>query len=336
MSYGVDVHPYYQRGYGFDGPRPDFAWVKGADGSRPYRGVYDGVPWPPDVLVNRAKAKGVPVGLYLYAQPVSRSGVSFTASTRVLLDEVRRVGATGLVPALDIEDDKSQHIWTAAEARDCIIEFCTECVRQGFRPGVYMNDAMAAKVGRAFMDDLWSGGVVLWVARYATDGVTKLRPKNTPFDVHQYSSTHPDLDKNEAFGTKHLMGGGGSAPAGDDTTEEEVDMLELPASDKDVKVSIPLPGLPCRIVIAPGLNDDGSYAEVFTRGIELVAGYEDDEGHVVNLGTLMPEIVDADDVGHVQSPAYLACTGPAADALGGIFTYSSAKPFTVAVFRVAS
>ena len=167
MSYGVDVHPYYQRGYGFDGPTPDFAWVKGADGSRPYRGVYEGVPWAPDVLVQRARNRGVPVGLYLYGQPVSRSGVSFVASTRVLLDEVRRVGAEGVVPALDIEDDANQHVWAAAEARQFMTEFAEECRAQGYRPGIYLNDAMALKVGRAFLDHLRSGGIVLWVARYA-------------------------------------------------------------------------------------------------------------------------------------------------------------------------
>lgn len=225
MSYGVDVHPYYQRGYGFDGPTPDFAWVKVADGSRPYRGVYDGVPWPPDVLVNRALARGVPVGGYLYGQPVSRSGVSFTASTAVLLAEVRRVGALGVVPALDIEDDANQHIWSAAEARDFCAQFVAECRRQGFaRCGIYLNDAMAKKIGRDFLEGL-GGDVVLWVARYAKDGVTKLRPVNVRYDVHQWTSAG-GLDKNEAFNNRHLLGAGGiddeDADMASDETREQI------------------------------------------------------------------------------------------------------------------
>jgi hypothetical protein len=337
MSYGVDVHPYYQRGYGFDGPTPDFAWVKGADGSRPYRGVYDGVPWAPDILVARAKARGVPVGLYLYGQPVSRSGVSFAASTDVLLAEVDRVGADGVMPALDIEDDIEQHIWSAAEARDFIGQFVARCHARGWaRPFVYMNDAMAAKVGRPFLDSLQDVG--LWIARYAKDGVTRLRPVNTRYDVHQWTSAG-GLDKNEAFNDRHLTrsAGGGSAPGSADITEqEEIDMITLPASEKDTTVSIPLPGLPARIVIAPGLAEDGSFAEVFTKGVELYAGYPDAEGNATQLGTLMPEVVDSDGVGHITSPAYLAVTEYSADALGGVFTYSSTKPFTVSVFRVAS
>lgn len=326
MSYGVDVHPYYQRGYGFDGPTPTFAWVKCSDGSRPYRGVYEGVSWPPDALVNRAKSKGIPVGGYHYAQPVSRAGLDFVGQTRVLLGEIQRLGALDVVPALDIEDDAKQHIWSPAEAREFCSVFVNQCRVFNIPAALYMNDAMAAKVGRAFLDSL--GDVVLWIARYGA------KPVNTRFDVHQYSSTNPSLDKNESYNNKHLTTGGGSAPGADSTEQEEAHMITLAKSDTDVTVPLALPGLPCRIVITPGLTKDGDIAEVFTKGIDLIAGYSDTSGAPIELGTLMPDAVDENGVGHIDRPVYFGLLGGESDAIGGMFTYSSTEPFSLAVYRV--
>lgn len=324
-EYGVDVHPIYQESYQYSNPFPIYAWIKVSDGSRPYTKK------TPDALAARGKAKGTAMGGYHYAQPVSRTGgVGPEVQADILCNEVLRLGITRIVAALDIEDDPNQYNWPASEARDFILRFKNRQRARGVGPGVYMNDAMAAKLGRSFMDMLFADGVVLWIARYASDGVTRLRPRNTAFDVHQYSSTNPSLDKNESFNNKvYGIATGGQPPAAAqfNVNLEEAEMQTLPASAEDTSVALALPGLACRIVITPGVKPDGSTSEVFVRGIKLSATYPGSE----DLGTIKPEIVDPEGVGHITKPEYFVGHP---DALMGILTYSATAPFSVAVYRV--
>lgn len=322
---GVDFSPRWQK----DTPIPagvEYAWIKVADGSAPYRTV------APDAMVQRFRARGIPMGGYSYAQPGDG-----TLHARVLIAECRRLGIFDLVPVTDIESDKAIHVWGTAEAIAYGKAFANECNRQGYRPGVYMNASMAHDT----RPDQWGiPNLVIWIARYGAkpEALTSAGPGAQylgRYDVHQYTSA--PVDYNQAYTNRHWLSAGGNTPApveSTDTTKDEAHMITLPASASDTRVVLPLPGVPCRIVIAPGVADDGGLAEVFTAGVELYAGYSDSEGNPTYLDKLMPEDIDSEGVGHIQSPAYLAVSGYQADALGGIFTYSSTKPFMVAIYRV--
>ena len=70
MARGTDVHPFYQRGLRWDQVSDvAFAWVKVSDGGAPYTRADGGVLHRPDTHVAGAKARGIPVGGYHYAQP---------------------------------------------------------------------------------------------------------------------------------------------------------------------------------------------------------------------------------------------------------------------------
>jgi lysozyme len=201
MARGTDLHPFYQRGLRWDQVRDlSFAWVKVSDGSAPYTRREGGVVHRPDTHVAGAKSRGIPVGGYHYAQ--LRPGPE--AQADVLLGEVRRLGATGVVPLLDLESPFRPD----SVAETFGIAFCRRVAAAGFRPAVYMSASFAA----ATRPDQWDvPGLVIVIARYGARPEAP-GPGRYPgrYDVHQYTSggTLPGsagaVDFDESYTDNHL------------------------------------------------------------------------------------------------------------------------------------
>jgi GH25 family lysozyme M1 (1,4-beta-N-acetylmuramidase) len=150
-----------------------FAWVKLTDGTGP--AIVRG-----DKQVNQMKAVAIPVGGYHYAQlgdPVRQADV--------FLAEVRRLGATGVPPALDLEAP----FVPDANARSFGIAFCRRVAAKWFRPAVYMSGSFAASL----RPDQWGiPGLVIWIASYGVNDGTRhaLTGGYTGrLDCHQYTSS---------------------------------------------------------------------------------------------------------------------------------------------------
>jgi hypothetical protein len=202
MARGADVHPFYQRGLRWDRVSDlAFVWVKVSDGAAPYTHTEAGVVHRPDTHVAGAKSRSIPVGGYHYAQ--LDPGPEQQAD--VLLGEVRRLGATGVAPLLDLEapfrpDTAAARFGTA---------FCRRVAEAGFRPAVYLSASFAAAV----RPDHWDvPGLVIVIARYGA------RPEDPGpgsylgrYDVHQYTSggTLPGstglVDFDESHTSHHLV-----------------------------------------------------------------------------------------------------------------------------------
>lgn len=202
MARGTDVHPFYQRGLRWDQVSDvAFAWVKVSDGGAPYTRADGGALYRPDTHVAGAKARGVPVGGYHYAQ--LSPGPERQAD--VLLGEVRRLGATGVVPLLDLEAPFRPDAGATAFGT----AFCRHVAAGGFRPGVYMSASFAA----ALRPDQWDvPGLVIVIARYGArpeaPGAGRYPGR---YDVHQYTSggTLPGsagpVDFDESYTDNHLV-----------------------------------------------------------------------------------------------------------------------------------
>lgn len=204
MAVGVDLHCYYQRGVNWaQVSGVNYVWVKVSDGGAAYTKTVSGVTYRPDTLVRGAKSQGIPVGGYHYAQPGDPR-----AQADLLLREVARLGATTVLPALDIEDpfQPNQAARTFAEA------FCNRIRERGIRPVVYMSDSFA----KVLQPASWASQPVLWIARYGS------KPVNTRYDVHQYSSSGSlpgsasAVDFNESYNNSHLMQGSDDVALGGD------------------------------------------------------------------------------------------------------------------------
>lgn len=198
---GTDVHPFYQRGLNWKAAQDlHFVWVKVSDGGAPYSTVQQGVKYVPDTHVAGAKTAGLPVGGYHYAQLTP----SPETQANVLLGEIRRLGATGVAPMLDLEAPFKPD----TAAKNFGIAFCKRVAAAGSRPAVYMSASFAAAV----RPDTWDvPGLVIVIARYGArpeaPGSGQYRGR---YDVHQYSSTGTlpgsaglvDLD--ESYTNSHL------------------------------------------------------------------------------------------------------------------------------------
>lgn len=205
MAVGVDVHCFYQRGINWGAvTNVNYVWTKVSDGTRAYTYTdSSGKVYRPDTMVAGAKSRGIPVGGYHYAQPGDPR-----AQADLLVNEVLRLGATGLLPALDIEApfEANQTARNFAEA------FCNRVRERGIRPVVYMSDSFA----KVLQPASWASQPVLWIARYGA------KPVNTRYDVHQYSSsgTLPgsagQVDFNESYNNSHLMQGSDDVALGGD------------------------------------------------------------------------------------------------------------------------
>jgi len=179
VTRGTDIHPLYQRGIRWDQVQDiHFVWVKVSDGGAPYSATSGGVRYVPDTHVGGAHSRGIPVGGYHYAQ----LNPGPEAQADVLVGEIRRLGAVGVTPMLDLEAPFNPD----GTARDFGVRFCNRLVAAGFRPAVYMNASFA----RALRPDTWEvPGLVIVVARY---GAKPEAPGSSQYvgryDVHQYSS----------------------------------------------------------------------------------------------------------------------------------------------------
>lgn len=180
MVRGTDIHPFYQRGIRWDQVTGvNFVWVKVSDGGAPYSTTNGGVRYTPDSHVAGAKSRNIRVGGYHYAQ----LGPAPEVQADVLVNEVRRLGALGVAPMLDLESP----FIADATARDFGIRFCKRVAAAGYRPAVYMNSSFA----RALRPDQWDvPGLVIVVARYGNlpDAVGPAQYVGH-YDVHQYTSS---------------------------------------------------------------------------------------------------------------------------------------------------
>jgi GH25 family lysozyme M1 (1,4-beta-N-acetylmuramidase) len=189
VTYGIDIYDRYQditNAVALRDSPYDFAYVKGTDGGGPAN-------VRPDAFVNQLKTIGLPVGLYHYAQ----LSPSPEAQADVLTAAVRRTGATGLPPALDLEDP---HPATFA-SRPFAERFLLRLVRNGYRQvTLYANTSMLNGIRAWELHDVIrraGGELLVWAANYGNnDGAytasdaTRLRGAYPhPVWVHQYSST---------------------------------------------------------------------------------------------------------------------------------------------------
>lgn len=213
MALGIDVYRKFQNVTDWAAVRRSgvgFCWVKLTDGG----GVASA--GPGDREVAGARGAGVAVGGYHYAQ----LSPSPEAQADLFIREVRRTGALGCVPMLDLEAPFGPD----AAAADFARRFLRRVASLGFRPGIYLNNAFA----KAVRPDQWPENPAVWIARYGA------RPDAAAghYDVHQYSSsglvpgiTASAVDMNESYTSAHLIG----APAGG--TQQKTEELFMKDAD---------------------------------------------------------------------------------------------------------
>jgi len=175
MALGIDIYRYQtvtdwnlvkRRGV-------QFVYVKGSDGAGPAVVRADG-------QVRGAQSVGLPVGLYHYAQfePTPERQAD------VLAMEVKRLGATGLPPALDLESPFTP----GSGARDFTRAFLNHLRNEhGFeRVMLYGNKSMLTGIRAS---TLGIPGMGVWLAEYGKDDGQRHEPTyGGPFDIHQYTS----------------------------------------------------------------------------------------------------------------------------------------------------
>jgi GH25 family lysozyme M1 (1,4-beta-N-acetylmuramidase) len=202
MTYGIDIYDRYQditNAIALRDSPFDWAYVKGTDGG-------GRAPVAADQFVRTIKSIGLPVGLYHYAQ----LNPSPETQAQILAEEVRRLAATGLPPALDLEDPHPATWVSRAFAQ----RFLAELKRQGFPQVVlYANTSMLNAIRAWELDAALGGGVLIWAATYgdndadydAQDQSRLARAYPHPVWIHQYSSTGAvpgipgNVDKNWMF-----------------------------------------------------------------------------------------------------------------------------------------
>jgi GH25 family lysozyme M1 (1,4-beta-N-acetylmuramidase) len=207
MAVGMDISPRYQRGinwsnvdYSDDGTRGvRYCWVKVSDGGASYSWFDSlGVRYDAGRPVAGAKSRGIPVGGYHYAQ----LSPSPETQADLLVGEVRRWGALGVAPMLDLEAPFKPDGF----AKDFGIRFCKRVAAAGLRPAVYMS----ASDARILRPDQWGiPGLVIVIARYG--GVPEAPGSGQylgRYDVHQYSSSGTrggvNVDLDDSRNSNHL------------------------------------------------------------------------------------------------------------------------------------
>lgn len=313
MAIGLDVHPYYQRALDWSQASGiGYTWVKVTDGGRRYTKTVGGVTYYPKTMVDRARSRGIFVGGYCYGQPGDGA-----AHGDLLIDENENLGAIDLVPAMDIESDPNIHTWGTQEAIDYGRSFCSRAIRRGYRPGIYMGNAMAL----ATRPDTWPENPVLWLARYGS------RP-SVRHDVHQYTSSGVvggvTVDMNESYNDSHLRPRlSVQEPKPKVFTEGQ--MITLPVSAPD---TTGLPGMPpVPFMTAPGV---GHFKLVFMAGpapvyfvdpVQIV--WNSPNSHEMPLE--LPHHIEA-------NQAYWLDLNQ--DSLGVRFPYSTEAEFKAAIYQV--
>lgn len=149
-----------------------FIYVKGSDGGAP--AVVRAT-----AQVRGAQSVGIPVGLYHYAQLTP----SPEAQADVLTAEVQRLGATGLPPALDLEDP----FHPDGVARDFARRFLNRLRANGFDSiTLYANTSMLNGITA---DTLGVPNTVIWAAAYgANDGRRRPLSYRGRVNIHQFTS----------------------------------------------------------------------------------------------------------------------------------------------------
>jgi len=218
MAKGIDIYRYQTvtNWQAVKNSGVGYIWVKLTDGGGP--AVVKG-----DKQVAGSKSVGIPVGGYHFCQADSGTPEH---QADVFIAEVRRLGATGLVPMLDLEDNPTESgrpDIPDSQKRAWGIRFCNRVAWHGFRPGVYVNNSVA-KLTRP---DGWGiPGLVIWIARYGAKPDTAAGR----YDIHQYSSTGSvagitgSVDMNESYTNNHFTSA--APPEGDD---------DMPLSGNDFK-----------------------------------------------------------------------------------------------------
>lgn len=204
MAVGIDISPRWQRGFDWstvdysDDPQRGvrYVWVKVSDGGSAYDFQSNKVP-----MINGAKSRGIPVGGYHFSQPGDP-----VAQADLLANEVFRLGATGVAPMLDLEDNSTGSGLPNipdSQKRAWAIGFCNRIVARGLRPAVYMNNALA----KLLRPDTWpTSGLVVVIARYGA------KPDSAAgrYDVHQFASNGTrggvEVDLDESYTNNHLTG----------------------------------------------------------------------------------------------------------------------------------
>jgi GH25 family lysozyme M1 (1,4-beta-N-acetylmuramidase) len=176
VSVGVDIYRYQTvTDWRALAGAVSYAWVKLTDGTGP--AIVRG-----DKQVNGCKSVGIPVGGYHYAQPGNPD-----VQALVFTNELRRLGARDLAPALDLEAPFTPN----NVARDFGVRFCRNVAAAGFRPAVYMSASWAGSL----RPDQWGiPNLVIWIAAYGSNNGQRhpsalTRYYSGRWDVHQYTST---------------------------------------------------------------------------------------------------------------------------------------------------
>ncbi|MBP2325794.1 GH25 family lysozyme M1 (1,4-beta-N-acetylmuramidase) [Kibdelosporangium banguiense] len=149
-----------------------FVYVKGTDGGGP-------AIVRADAQVRGAQSVGLPVGLYHYAQ----LSPSPEVQADVLTAEVLRLDATGLPPALDLEDPHRP----GGAARDFAFRFLTRLRDNGFGSvTLYANTSMLSGITA---DTIGVPGTIVWAAAYGpNDGNRHPLSYRGQANIHQYTS----------------------------------------------------------------------------------------------------------------------------------------------------
>jgi lysozyme len=269
MTDGVDLYTKYQTVTDWNAVRAagkEFAYFKGTDGNT----TRDTADWPA-----KARAAGLAVGLYGYAQP----GVA-SDQYDLLLRTARARGAVDLAPALDLEDP----FVPGNSAVQFAIAWLRRAVDSGQLPVYYANDSMMTytlPAIRAAVPSVWP-----WIARYGA------APKNA-YRTWQHSSTGrvPGITASGVdLNTGEVPRAGGGTPvtpppvSGDTTEDELMDRITYPASKDTVSIRGALSGSAnAAVVIRPILDADGDGPNpVYLVGILAWKG--DANGHKFGIG----------------------------------------------------
>lgn len=291
---GIDIHPYYQRFIHWptvaNGP-VRYVWVKVSDGGTRYLKTVDKITYRPDGQVAGARSVGLPVGGYHYAQ----FSPSPAAQADVLTTEVRRVGALGLPPALDLEAP----FVPGAGAREFAISFLKRLRANGFgRVAIYANTSMLANI----RPDAWNiPNLLIWAADYGANNGGRnpdLRPYTGRADVHQYTSRGqlagigPEfVDLNESLTTLHDQ---------EDDDMDWKDRLDHPHNSKFTGTN----GIVAKDALLLG-NDAAQRGEAIVKRLEvkldaLASQLSDDEANVI--AAVRQIIADDEDAEVVLGP----------------------------------
>jgi lysozyme len=183
---GVDLHAVYQRT--IDWPRVAqsdlvFFYVQVSRGAGVLEREFEGKLYTPDSQCEGVHSIGRLLGGYHYAT----RDASPERQAALLANQVRKFGAYGLPPALDLEKPFAPD---DPDTVDFGRRFLTALRQHGFgQVTIYSNAFLLGKV----KPDTWGvPGLVIWAADYATDAKgdpAPLRYFTGPVDIRQYSST---------------------------------------------------------------------------------------------------------------------------------------------------